>query len=273
MRPSAVATTMAASMAPIMVPPGSLSASRIAMRTTDSATTASHWVPRERAPKRTAPSWSRAAKRCDSRSRRSGGRQATRLSRDARGSRNHAISGGPTGAVDAGGFLRRLLRGGSGSGSRHGVVSTWRGAGWCGPGRHVIRWPEQASVKANSAAPAIFCPWRYASSRVRLGVETRRQWADKALLRSTPALLGPFSIITLFAHDLAKSQKLKIRTAAWYPKAPRPSATPSQRSAAKYHPRDAWRFGCALASSRPKQSQQCSARMPDLLDEFVGAGQ
>jgi len=79
-----------------------------------------------------------------------------------------------------------------------------------------------------------------------LGVETRRQWADKALLRSTPALLGPFSIITLFAHDLAKSQKLKIRTAAWYSKASRPSATRSQRSTAKYHPRDAWRFGCAL---------------------------
>ena len=55
------------------------------------------------------------------------------------------------------------------------------------------------------------------------------QWADKALLRSTPALLGPFSIITLFAHDLAKSEKLKIRTAAWYPKASRPSATRSQR--------------------------------------------
>src|SRR5262249_15116953 len=85
-----------------------------------------------------------------------------------------------TGAVDAGRFLRLLLRGVSGSGSRHGVVSTWRGAGWRGPGLgHVITWPKQASVKANSAAPAIFCPWRYASSRVRLGVETRRQWADR----------------------------------------------------------------------------------------------
>ena len=55
--------------------------------------------------------------------------------------------------------------------------------------------------------------------RARLGVETQRQWSDMAILRSTPALLGLFSIITLFTHDLAKSQKLKIRTAAWYPKA------------------------------------------------------
>src|SRR6516165_7540559 len=50
--------------------------------------------------------------------------------------------------------------------------------------------------------------------RARLGVETQRQWSDMAILRSTPTLLGLFSIITLFAHDLAKSQKLKIRTAA-----------------------------------------------------------
>jgi hypothetical protein len=55
--------------------------------------------------------------------------------------------------------------------------------------------------------------------RAHLGVETQRQWSDMAILRSTPALLGLFSIITLLAHDLSKSRKLKIRTAAWYPKA------------------------------------------------------
>ena len=55
--------------------------------------------------------------------------------------------------------------------------------------------------------------------RAHLGVETQRQWSDKAILRTTPALLGLFSIVTLWAHDLAKSRKLKPRTAAWYPKA------------------------------------------------------
>jgi len=55
--------------------------------------------------------------------------------------------------------------------------------------------------------------------RAHCGVETQRQWSDKAILRSTPALLGLFSIITLFAHELSKSGKLKIRTAVWYPKA------------------------------------------------------
>ena len=55
--------------------------------------------------------------------------------------------------------------------------------------------------------------------RAHCGVETQRQWSDKAILRSTPALLGLFSIITLFAHEISKSGKLKIRAAAWYPKA------------------------------------------------------
>jgi len=55
--------------------------------------------------------------------------------------------------------------------------------------------------------------------RAHCGVETQRQWSDMAILRSTPALLGLFSIITLFAHEISKSGKLKIRTAAWYPKA------------------------------------------------------
>ena len=54
--------------------------------------------------------------------------------------------------------------------------------------------------------------------RAHLGVETQRQWTDKAILRTTPALLALFSIVTLWAHDLAKSRRLKPRTAAWYPK-------------------------------------------------------
>src|SRR5262249_61946375 len=53
----------------------------------------------------------------------------------------------------------------------------------------------------------------------RWGVEPTLQGPDGALLPSPPALLGLFSIIPLSTHDLAKSQKLKIRTAAWYPKA------------------------------------------------------
>jgi Archaeal putative transposase ISC1217 len=55
--------------------------------------------------------------------------------------------------------------------------------------------------------------------RAHLGVETQRQWSDKAIVRTTPALLGLFSLVTIWMHELSKSRKLKIRTAAWYPKA------------------------------------------------------
>jgi hypothetical protein len=54
--------------------------------------------------------------------------------------------------------------------------------------------------------------------RAHLGVETQRQWSDKAILRTTPLLLGLYSIVTFWTHDLAKVRKLKPRTAAWYSK-------------------------------------------------------
>jgi len=58
----------------------------------------------------------------------------------------------------------------------------------------------------------------FEETRAHLGVETQRQWSDKAILRTTPALLALLSIVTLWAHDLAKSRKLAPRTAAWYQK-------------------------------------------------------
>ena len=36
--------------------------------------------------------------------------------------------------------------------------------------------------------------------RKHLGFETQRQWSDLAIGRTTPALLGLFSLVTLFAH-------------------------------------------------------------------------
>lgn len=55
--------------------------------------------------------------------------------------------------------------------------------------------------------------------RSHLGVETQRQWSDLAILRTTPALLGLFSLVTMFAHQLLQGQKLSVRQAAWYSKA------------------------------------------------------
>src|SRR5712691_8381852 len=55
--------------------------------------------------------------------------------------------------------------------------------------------------------------------RAHLGVETQRQWSDLAILRTTPALLGLFSLVTIFAHQLLDGQSFPLRQAAWYTKA------------------------------------------------------
>lgn len=55
-------------------------------------------------------------------------------------------------------------------------------------------------------------------SRAHLGVETQRQWNGKAIMRTTPALLALYSIITLMARRLALRHPVVIRRAAWYAK-------------------------------------------------------
>ena len=59
----------------------------------------------------------------------------------------------------------------------------------------------------------------FEEARAHLGVETQRQWSDLAIVRTTPALLGLFSLITLFAHQLLQGRVLTVRQAAWYQKA------------------------------------------------------
>jgi DDE superfamily endonuclease len=54
--------------------------------------------------------------------------------------------------------------------------------------------------------------------RRHLGVETQRQWNEMAILRTTPVLLGLFSIVALLAHQQAQTGGLFVRRAAWYVK-------------------------------------------------------
>jgi hypothetical protein len=55
-------------------------------------------------------------------------------------------------------------------------------------------------------------------ARAHLGVETQRQWSDLAIARTTPALLGLFSWVTLAAHILQAETPIPARSAAWYAK-------------------------------------------------------
>jgi hypothetical protein len=62
----------------------------------------------------------------------------------------------------------------------------------------------------------------FEETRAHLGIETQRQWSDLAILRTTPALFGLFSWVTLVAHHLQQTQSLPVQQASWYIK-PLPS--------------------------------------------------
>lgn len=77
------------------------------------------------------------------------------------------------------------------------------------------------------ASPAQILAWfvmrwglevTFQESRVHLGLETQRQWSELAIARTTPALLGLFSLVTLLAFQLTLDQPFPLRTAAWYTK-------------------------------------------------------
>ena len=54
--------------------------------------------------------------------------------------------------------------------------------------------------------------------RAHLGVETQQQWSDRAIARTTPVLMGLFSLVTFIAHRLQSHHQVPIRANAWYVK-------------------------------------------------------
>lgn len=54
--------------------------------------------------------------------------------------------------------------------------------------------------------------------RAHLGVETQRQWSANAILRTTPALLALFSIVTVLAHYYHQRVPFPMTQTAWYKK-------------------------------------------------------
>ena len=58
----------------------------------------------------------------------------------------------------------------------------------------------------------------FQEAHAHLGMETQRQWSDLAIARTTPALLGLFSLVTLLAHQLRSRGQLPVRKAAWHVK-------------------------------------------------------
>jgi hypothetical protein len=59
----------------------------------------------------------------------------------------------------------------------------------------------------------------FEESRAHLGVETQRQWSDKAIARTTPVLLALFSLVTVLALKLSREKPMPVPVTAWYHKA------------------------------------------------------
>jgi DDE superfamily endonuclease len=90
-----------------------------------------------------------------------------------------------------------------------------------------IRKPQAFLCTDLNATPAAILGWyvhrwsietTFQETREHLGVETQRQWSDRAIARTTPALLGLFSLITLWAAEAKATFTLNVTTAAWYAK-------------------------------------------------------
>ncbi len=54
--------------------------------------------------------------------------------------------------------------------------------------------------------------------RAHMGVETQRQWSDKAIGRTTPLLMGLFSLACVVLHKMVQSTALQPAVSAWYDK-------------------------------------------------------
>ena len=108
----------------------------------------------------------------------------------------------------------------------------------CGKPPVPIRWVLIRDPRGELATQALLCTdtavppdrilewfvlrWQlevtYQEVRAHLGVETQRQWSDRAIARTTPVLMGMFSWIALAVHSLQERHPLTHRQAAWYAK-------------------------------------------------------
>ena len=88
-----------------------------------------------------------------------------------------------------------------------------------------LRKPQAFLCTDLAAAPQTILGWyvhrwsietTFEETREHLGVETQRQWSDLAIARTTPALLGLFSLVTLWAAEAKIVAALHPRSAAWY---------------------------------------------------------
>ena len=99
--------------------------------------------------------------------------------------------------------------------------------------------------------------------RAHLGMETQRQWSERAIARTTPALFGLFSVVrwsnSVAAADILAEQRGAVapRTAAWYDK-----TSPSFADAIAMVRRHLW---VQQGTFMPSEREHESIKVPRLL--------
>ena len=92
-------------------------------------------------------------------------------------------------------------------------------------------------------------------------METQRQWSDLAILRTTPALLGLFSLVALWAGRLAAERGPAVECVRWYPK-----PLPTFSDALALIRRELWTAQVSAVSPADRTAQNVPA---DLIDRLL----
>jgi hypothetical protein len=153
---------------------------------------------------------------------------------------------------------------------------------WHHPGMQVpIRWVLVRDPEGEKEPQAFLCTdldtdpvdilcwfvrrWRvettFEETRRHLGLETQRQWSDLAILRTTPALLGLFSLVTLWAAQLEAEHGLSPERVRWYPK-----RAPTFSDALALVRRELWMSPISTASPDHRDVAKVPA---DVLDRLM----
>jgi hypothetical protein len=114
----------------------------------------------------------------------------------------------------------------------------------------VLRWQMEATFQ---------------EARRHLGVETQRQWSELAIRRTTPALLGLFSLVTLFGHQrMVQQGSGALRQAAWYRK-----AHPTFSDALAVVRQELWAEGTFRGSTREADTVKVPRELVERLTETL----
>lgn len=104
----------------------------------------------------------------------------------------------------------------------------------------------------------------FEESRRHLGMETQRQWSDLAILRTTPCLLGLFSLVALMADRLQRHGALVVTQSSWYRK-----QVPTFSDALAAVRRQLWRSPYFVMSGRRTESVQIPRHAYERLTETL----